>query len=89
MNSVGTKELKCKLSYFMGLVKKGEHITVTDRRQPVVVVAPVGQGEGMWRLLELAKEGFALCREGKPSGSVHPVPIRGKPISEVIVEGRG
>ena len=88
MNSVGIKELKGKLSYFMGLVRKSEHITVTDHGQPVAVIAPVGQGEEMRKLLGLTKEGFALWKGGKPSGSLHPVPIRGKPISEIVVEGR-
>lgn len=88
MNSVGIKELKGRLSYFLGLVRKGEHITVTDRGQPIAVIAPVGQGEEMRRLLELTKEEFALWKGGKPSGSLHPVPIRGKPISEIVAEGR-
>lgn len=88
MHSVGIKELKVRLSHFMGLLREGEHITVTDRGQPVAVITPVGRGEEMRKLLELSKEGFALWRGEKPSGSLHPVPIRGKAVSEIVLEGR-
>jgi len=88
MYRIGKKELKSKLGYYMGQVKKGEHITVTDRGCPIAVIVPSGQGEVMERLIGLTKEGFAFWKGGKPTGSLHPVALRGKPISEIVLEGR-
>jgi len=88
MYTVGIKELKSKLSYYMGRVKRGEPITVTERGRPIATIVPSGQGKLIERLAGLTKEGFALWQGGKPSGSLHPAPLRGKPISKIVLEGR-
>lgn len=88
MYRIGIKELKNRLSYYVGQVKKGEHITVTDRGRPVAVIVSTQDSELVGRLMGLVKEEFASWEGGKPGGSRHPVTTGGRPVSEVVVEGR-
>ena len=88
MYRVGIKELKNKFSHYIGQVKKGEHITVTDRGRPIAVIVPTEGGEVVGKLMSLVREGFAFWEGGKPAGSPHPVPLRGKSLSEIVIEGR-
>lgn len=88
MVSVGVRELKTRLSEFLRRVADGERITVTDRGRPVAVIAPpteTGPDEGV---MQMVREGLASWGGGKPVGSRRPVKIRGKPISETVLEDR-
>lgn len=40
MNTVNVATLKEKLSYYLGLVKKGQEIVVTSHRHPVARILP-------------------------------------------------
>lgn len=88
MYRIGIRELKNKLSYHIGQVKKGERITVTDRGRAVAVIVPTEETEVVEKLLNLVREGFALWEGGKPTGSPQPVPLCGKPLSDIVLEGR-
>jgi prevent-host-death family protein len=90
MISVGIKDLKNRLSYYLREVKKGEKILITERDQVIAAILPVERGEEDSRLLSLVKEGFgfATWKGGKPTGSRHPVKIKGKTVSEIVLEDR-
>jgi len=88
MKTAGIKDLKNRLSYYLREVKKGEKILVTDRDQVIATILPVERGEEDSELLSLVKEGFASWRGGKPTGSHRPVKIKGRPVSEIILEDR-
>ncbi len=88
MISAGVKDLKNRLSYYLREVKRGEKIMITERDQVIATILPVERGEEDSKLLSLAKEGFATWKGGKPAGSHHPVRIRGKSVSEIVLEDR-
>ena len=88
MISVGIKDLKNRLSHYLREVKKGEKILITERDQVIATILPVERGEEDSRLLSLVKEGFATWKGGKPTGSRHPVKIKGKAVSEIVLEDR-
>ncbi|MFO7772901.1 MAG: type II toxin-antitoxin system prevent-host-death family antitoxin [Dehalococcoidia bacterium] len=88
MYRIGIRQLKNKLSYYMGQVKQGEQVTVTDRGRVIAVIVPTEETEAVERLMSLVREGFASWEGGKPSGSPYPVPLRGKPLSDIVLEGR-
>ena len=88
MISVGIKDLKNRLSHYLREVKKGEKILITERDQVIATILPVDRGEEDSRLLSLLKEGFATWKGGKPTGSRHPVKIKGKTVSEIVLEDR-
>jgi prevent-host-death family protein len=88
MISVGIKDLKNRLSHYLREVKKGERILITERDQVIATILPVERGEEDSRLLSLVKEGFATWKGGKPTGSRHPVKIKGKAVSDIVLEDR-
>ena len=88
MSTVGVRELKNRLSEFLRRVAKGERITVTDRGKPVAVITPPAESaedEAIWAMV---REGIASWGGGKPRGASRPVKIRGKPISDTVLEER-
>ena len=88
MISAGIRDLKNRLSYYLREVKKGEKILITERNQVIATILPVERGEEDSRLLSLVKEGFATWKGGKPTGSRHPVKIKGKAVSDIVLEDR-
>lgn len=88
MYRIGIRELKNRLSYYVGQVRKGEQITVTDRGRAVAVMVPVQDGGVVTGLLGLVREGFASWDGGRPVGSRSPVKARGRPVSDIVLEDR-
>ena len=88
MYSIGIKELKNRLSYYVRQVRKGQQITVTDRGRAVAVIVPTGEAGAVEVLMALVREGFASWQGGKPAGSARAVAVAGKPLSEIVLEGR-
>ena len=88
MIEAGIKDLKNRLSYYLREVKRGEKILITEREQVIATISPVDRGEEDSRLLSLVKEGFASWKGGKPTGSHRPVKIKGKAVSEIVLEDR-
>ncbi len=88
MITVGIKELKNKLSHYLREIKKGKKIVVTEREKAIATIVPVERVDEDSKLLSLVKEGFAIWKGGKPMGSRHPVKIKGKPVSEIVIEDR-
>ena len=85
MLAVGIKELKSKLSSYIDLVEHGEEVLVTQRGREVAVVIPITPERRV--LAGLIKEGKARYGTGKPLGASGVV-IRGKPLSETVIEER-
>ncbi len=88
MIAAGIKDLKNRLSYYLREVKRGEKILITERNQVIATILPVERGEEDSKLLSLVKEGFATWKGGKPVGSLRPVRIKGKTVSEIVLEDR-
>ena len=88
MISAGIRDLRNRLSYYLRKVKKGEKILITERDQVIATILPVERSEEDSRLLSLVKEGFAKWKGGKPTGSRHPVKIKGKAVSDIVLEDR-
>jgi prevent-host-death family protein len=88
MTTVGVRELKNRLSEFLRQVADGRRITVTDRGRPVAVLAPPTERPEDEKLLAMVREGLAKWGGGKPPSPRRRVRLRGKPISETVIEGR-
>jgi prevent-host-death family protein len=92
MRTVGSRELKNRLGRYLGLVGKGETIIVTDRGKPVARLVPpsaeqadkVGLEEA---LKQLEAEGH-LRRGTRPFRRFKPIRVKGKPVSQMILEER-
>ena len=88
MISTGIKDLKNRLSHYLREVKKGEKILITEREKVIATIVPVERVEEDSNLLSLVKEGFAVWKGGKPAGSRKHVKIKGKTVSEIVLEDR-
>jgi prevent-host-death family protein len=88
MITAGIKDLKNRLSYYLREVKKGEKILITEREEIIASIVPVERADEDSILLSLVKEGFAVWRGGRPAGSSRSVKIKGKTVSEIVLEDR-
>jgi prevent-host-death family protein len=93
METVGIRELKNKLTYYLKLTREGNKIVVTDRGTPVAVIQSIDRIKNNTsveeRLASLAKRG--MVRLPQKRGELPPfksVKATGKPASEIIIEGR-
>ena len=92
MQTVGTKELKDRLTHYLRLVRQGATVIVTDRGRPVGVLKPVSgeeMGETEDLLAGLAAEGSISLPPGKGFLKKPPA-IQGKglPLSRIVLEDR-
>ncbi len=92
MHTVGTREFKDRLTYYLRLVRQGTTLIVTDRGKPVAIVrSPQGEEEKDMEgtLAGLAAEGNISLPKGKGFLKKPPA-IRGKgiPLSQIVLEGR-
>ncbi|MFQ5694587.1 MAG: type II toxin-antitoxin system Phd/YefM family antitoxin [Terriglobia bacterium] len=94
MTKVGSREFKNRLGRYLRRVRQGETVVITDRGKPVARVERVERSAGRpmtleERLRELAAQGhIRLARNRKPD-RFKPVPSRGKPASQIIIDDRG
>jgi prevent-host-death family protein len=92
MRTVGSRELKNRLGRYLGMVRRGETILVTDRGKPVACLAPTEsnrskQSSVMDVLRRLEAEG-QLKLGTRPFRPFKPVRTKGKPASQMILEDR-
>lgn len=87
MPTVGIRELKDRLSFYLKQVQEGKWIEVTNRGRVIALLIPVRRRVDK-ELLALVEEGIASWSGGKPRGALHPVRGRGRPLSEIILEDR-
>ena len=84
----GVRELKNGLSRYLREVKRGRSITITERGKAVAVLVPVNSDPDVRAMRELARKGVGSWKGGKPKGASSPVKIKGKPISQIVLEDR-
>jgi prevent-host-death family protein len=85
MVSVGIKELKAKLSSYIDIATKGEQVIITEHGKEVAIIIPISKERKAIR--SLVDEGLAHWAGGKPKGLMG-IKIKGKPLSETILEER-
>ena len=85
MERVGIRELKNKLSSYIGKVREGESIIVTDHGVEVASINPISLERRV--IVSLMKGGLAQWSGGKPKGC-EGIKIKGKSLSETILEER-
>ena len=90
MATVGVRELKNRLSYYLDLVRKGERVVVTGRGAPIAEISPIAvrkTEEEVWQ--DLIARGLVTGGSGKPQGLNPRIKVFGKPVSETLLEDRG
>lgn len=85
MKIVGLKELKAHLSEYVAKCRDGEHVIITDRGREVAELTPLSPARTAMNALRDA--GRVKWNGGKPKG-LRGYSVRGKPISETVLEDR-
>jgi prevent-host-death family protein len=88
MITVGVRELKNNLSYYLRGVKRGRPVTITERGQSVAVLMPAETPTRASLARELSRNGIGTWKGGKPKGGSRSVVIKGKPVSQIVVDER-
>jgi len=92
--SVGIRDLKSRLTHYLRLVKEGEKFVVTDRGKPIASIRPLDGTETQAaieeRLADLAKQGRIRLplKKGRFNLKTPPIKVKGKPLSQIIIEDR-
>jgi prevent-host-death family protein len=91
MASVGIRELKSRLTYYLRRTKQGEDIIVTERRTPIAILQRLDLARTTERDAKLARltaEGIVIPPTRQASRPWKPVKLRGRPLSETVLEAR-
>lgn len=84
----GIRELKNRLSQYLQAVKHGRSITITERGEAIAILIPANHDPDVTAMRDLAQRGVGSWKGGKPRGASHRVAIKGKTVSEIILEDR-
>jgi prevent-host-death family protein len=92
MRSVGAREFKNRMGRYMRAVGRGEILLVGKRGKPLAKVIPPEavvspESTFMKKLKELEAQGKIRLGTGKFK-EFRPVRIKGKPISQTVIEDR-
>lgn len=93
MPFVGIRELKNRLTYHLHLIRQGKEVVVTDRGKPIAMLKPIERSEKQpgleERLAFLAEQGLITLPRGKFDFTTPPLSLKGKPLSQTVLEDRG
>lgn len=92
MATVGVRDLKNRLTHYLGRAKRGEEVVVTERGRPVAILASIGSVEKpqslQAQLAKLAASGLVILPTAKRLTRVRRVRVSGQPVSRTILEDR-
>jgi len=87
--TIGAREFKTRLGTYLRRVQRGATLVVTERGRPVAEVRPVARMEDEdARLGELVALGVLTRATATPLRSFKPVRVKGRRVSEVLLEDR-
>ena len=88
MPTVGIRELRDRLSEYLRRAAVGERVIVTDRGRPVAIISAPDTTDEVVRATAMVRDGFAQWGGGKPKGSSRSLRVKGRPLSETVLEDR-
>lgn len=85
METVGIKALKVHLSEYLGKVRKGEHVIITDRGKEIAELTPISPERQAVQSLVI--QGRLNWQGGKPVG-LRGIKVKGKPVADTVIKDR-
>ncbi len=87
---LGLREANQHFSKAIKAVRAGKEVVLTERGQPIAVIKPIKEAPEPEALLKrMADEGLiTLPTRRGPLPRFEPVPVRGKPLSQTIIDDR-
>lgn len=89
---IGLREANQRFSKVIKAVRSGKDVLLTDRGRPIAVIKPLREDDPTDAALRaMADEGFIMPAAQKgpmPPPRWRPVNVKGKPLSQTIIENR-
>ncbi len=89
---LGLREANQRFSKAIKAVRAGKEIVLTERGRPIAVIKPIKQEDAHDAALQtMADEGLVTLPSRKgpmPAPRWRPVKVKGKPLSQTIIEDR-
>jgi prevent-host-death family protein len=89
---IGLREANQHFSRAIKAVRAGKEVVLTDRGHPIAVIKPIkGEDAQKAALQAMADEGLIrpAARKGPtPAPHWRPVKVKGKPLSQTVIEDR-
>ncbi len=88
---LGLREANQKFSKAIKAVRAGQEVVLTERGRPIAVIKPIKEDTREAALRAMADEGVITLptRKGRmPATRRRPATIKGKPLSQTIIEAR-
>ena len=89
---LGLREANQQFSKAIKAVRAGKEVVLTDRGHPIAVIKPIKEAEIQDAALKaMADEGLITLPSRKgpmPAPRWRPIKVKGKPVSETIIEDR-
>jgi prevent-host-death family protein len=89
---VGLREANQRFSQTIKAVRAGKEVILTDRGHPIAVITPIKHGGDRETMLQtMAEQGLITlaARKGPiPAPRWRPVKVKGKPVSQTIIDDR-
>jgi prevent-host-death family protein len=89
---IGLREANQRFSQTIKAVRAGKEVILTDRGHPIAVITPIkDKGDRETMLQTMAEQGLITlaARKGPmPTPRWRPVKVKGKPVSQTIVDDR-
>lgn len=88
--TVGSRELKTRLGRYLGRVRRGETLVITDRNEPIAELRPldIGADPTTRRLRKLAAEGTVTLASRASLDPLVPVRTHGRSASAAVSADR-
>jgi prevent-host-death family protein len=89
---LGLREANQQFSKAIKAVRAGKEVVLTDRGRPIAVITPLKDTDARGAALQaMVDEGFLkpASRKGPtPSPRWRPVKVKGKPLSQTVIDDR-
>jgi prevent-host-death family protein len=89
---LGLREANQQFSKAIKAVRAGKEVVLTERGRPIAVIKPIKEADTQQAALQqMADEGLITLPSRKgpmPSPRWRPVRVKGKPLSQTIIEDR-
>ena len=89
---LGLREANQRFSQAIKAVRAGQEVVLTERGRPIAVIKPIKEEDAREATLQaMADEGLITpaARKGRmPTPRWRPVNVKGKPLSQTIIDDR-
>jgi prevent-host-death family protein len=86
---IGLREANQKFSGLIKAVRRGKEVILTDRGKPIAKIVPIKAESREDAIKRMEESGLLIpARKRGPMPPFKPFRVRGKPLSQIVIEDR-